>query len=58
MNQDEMLAKVFALVDGVGKEKGLGKVNLDKLYKMTDYSGNTKEMKNLKTKVVNILDKI
>tara|TARA_B100001778_G_scaffold159339_1_gene130979 strand:+ start:714 stop:2111 length:1398 start_codon:yes stop_codon:yes gene_type:complete len=58
MNQDEMLAKVFALVDGVGKEKGLGKVNLDKLYKMTDYSGNTKEMKNLKTKVVNILDKV
>jgi hypothetical protein len=58
MNQDEMLAKVFALVDSVGIEKGLGKVSLDKLYKMTDYSGNTKEMKKMKTKVKNLLDKV
>jgi len=58
MNQDEMLAKVFALVDGVGKEKGIGKVSLDKLYNMTDYYGNTVEMKDMETEVVNILDKV
>lgn len=58
MTQDEALAKAFAVVDGIGVEKGLGKTNLDKLYNMVDYSSTTKEFKLTTTHLTNILDKI
>ena len=58
MTQDEALAKAFAVVDGGGVEKGLGKTNLDKLYNMVDYSSTTKEFKLTTTHLTNILDKI
>ena len=58
MNQDEVLAKVFALVAGVGMKNGIGKLSLDKLYNKTDYVRNTVQMEKMKIKVTNILDKI
>jgi len=58
MNQDEMLSKIFAIVDGIGFNSGLGKSNLDKLYRMVDYSANSKSMKQKSKRVLKIVDRI
>ena len=58
MNQDESLAKLFAITDGSGVESGLGKTYLDKLYNKIDYTTNTKEMKATTKHIETMLDKI
>lgn len=58
MNQDEVLAKCFALTDGIAFAKGIGKVTLDKLYRMTSYSSKTKDMVRISGRVSKVLDKI
>ena len=53
MGQDEVLAKIVAIVDGMGRTSGLNKSVLDGLYASDEYASKVKIQK----KITDILDK-